>query len=151
MFRRGNMGSILMAGFLAELVVFILMVERFGLGTTLLLTLASSCFGFLCLQRSGQSAAAAFSRLSEGGLSGAGSLLDGVLGTVGGLLLVVPGFLTDLAGLALVAPPSRRWLARRFGVSLEGSVERPDRRKTGPQTIELGQDDWSRIDKQPLR
>lgn len=150
MFRPANLGSILMAGFLAEVVVLVLMIERFGFGAVLLLTLASTCFGLLSLQRLGHSALAAFTRLSEGGLSGAGSFMDGFLGTVGGLLLVLPGFLTDLVGLVLMAPPARRLLTRCFGLPLEDPGCPSGRRRSGPQTIDLGQGDWNRIDKQPL-
>ncbi|MHB8490823.1 MAG: FxsA family protein, partial [Solirubrobacteraceae bacterium] len=44
--------------------------------------------------------------------------IDGALGFLGGVLLVVPGFLTDVLGGLLVLPPTkalaRRWLSRRY-------------------------------------
>lgn len=40
-------------------------------------------------------------------------LMEGVLVLVGSVLLITPGVLTDVMGIALIAPPSRRWLAPR--------------------------------------
>ena len=41
-------------------------------------------------------------------------LVEGLLIVVGGVLLVTPGVITDGLGLALIAPPTRRWLAPRL-------------------------------------
>jgi len=46
------------------------------------------------------------------------AVIDGALGFLGGLLLVVPGFVTDVLGALLVLPPTRaqarRWLSRHY-------------------------------------
>jgi UPF0716 protein FxsA len=52
----------------------------------------------------------------------AGTLLDGVLVLVGGILLLAPGFCTDLIGFSMLVPGTRqlwtrwaqRWLARQL-------------------------------------
>jgi UPF0716 protein FxsA len=48
-----------------------------------------------------------------------GAALDGALGFLGCLLLVVPGFVTDALGVLLLSPPTRallrRWISRRYG------------------------------------
>jgi UPF0716 protein FxsA len=45
--------------------------------------------------------------------------IDGALGFLGAVLLVVPGFVTDVLGALLLFGPTRslarRWLARRYG------------------------------------
>jgi UPF0716 protein FxsA len=47
-----------------------------------------------------------------------GAALDGALGFLGCILLVVPGFVTDALGVLLLLPPSRallrRWISRRY-------------------------------------
>jgi UPF0716 protein FxsA len=47
-----------------------------------------------------------------------GAALDGALGFLGCILLVVPGFVTDALGALLLLPPSRallrRWISRRY-------------------------------------
>jgi UPF0716 protein FxsA len=44
--------------------------------------------------------------------------IDGALGLLGGMLLVVPGFVTDALGVLLMFPPTRalwrRWISRRY-------------------------------------
>jgi UPF0716 protein FxsA len=45
-------------------------------------------------------------------------VIDGVLGFLGGVLLVIPGFVTDALGVLLLLPPvralMRRWLSRHY-------------------------------------
>jgi UPF0716 protein FxsA len=47
-----------------------------------------------------------------------GAALDGALGFLGCILLVVPGFVTDALGVLLLLPPTRallrRWISRRY-------------------------------------
>ena len=143
MFRRGNLGSVLMTSFLAEVVVFALVAERIGFGDTLLLTLASSLFGAAILRRQGTSALARLRELSGQNLAGEGALVDGMLGGLGALLLILPGFISDLVGLVLIAPSGRQWLMRRLGVNALVPARRPN---TGSETIDLGADDWTRLD-----
>jgi UPF0716 protein FxsA len=44
--------------------------------------------------------------------------IDGALGFLGGMLLVVPGFVTDALGVLLLFPPTRalgrRWISRQY-------------------------------------
>jgi len=48
----------------------------------------------------------------------AGASIDGALGLLGALLLVLPGFVTDVLGVLLLLPPTRaqvrRWLSRHY-------------------------------------
>lgn len=143
MFRRGNIGSIVLAILLSEVVVFIIVVERIGFGPTLLLTMASSLLGCAMLRRSGTSALAALRGISGDGLAREGAFIEGMLGAVGALLLIVPGFISDLIGLVLIAPSGRQWLARRLGLGLSVPARAT---QAGSQTIDLGAEDWTRLD-----
>lgn len=144
MFRRGNIGSILMACLLAEVVIFVAVAERIGVGDTLLLTLVSGALGAVMLRRSGKSALATLRSLSSADLGKEGALVDDVLASVGALLLILPGFVSDLIGLALILPFGRQWAMRRFKL---GTVVAPRAAgRTASQTIDLGADDWTRLD-----
>ena len=77
--------------------------------------------------------------------SGKTQLVDGMLGALGAVLLILPGFLTDIAGLVLLAPSVRQTVARRFGLSMDVPLARPPRRP-GDRTIDLPQADWTRLD-----
>ena len=48
------------------------------------------------------------------GIPGGSRLVEGALVVVGGLLLLTPGVMTDMLGFALIAPPTRRWIAPRL-------------------------------------
>jgi len=52
-------------------------------------------------------------------------MVEGALILLGGMLLLIPGFITDTLGFALLIPPvraalARRWVARRFGTGAAG-------------------------------
>ena len=132
-------------GLLAELIVFVAVADRVGFGWAVILSLASSLFGMAMLRRSGLSAVATLRSLNERSLSREGMLVDGMLGALGAVLLILPGFLTDIAGLVLLAPSVRQTVARRFGLSMDVPLARPPRRP-GDRTIDLPQADWTRLD-----
>ena len=132
-------------GLLAELIVFVAVADRIGLGWAILLSVMSSLFGMAMLRRSGLTALTTLRSLNDGGLNRQFVFIDGMLGAIGAALLIIPGFLTDIAGLMLLAPSVRQSLVRRFGLSLEGPAARPPRR-TGERIIDLGDGDWTRLD-----
>ena len=143
MFRRGNLGALVFGGFLAELVVFVAVADRIGFGSAVLLSLAASLLGLVMLRRSGLSALSSLRELAQGARSREGTFIEGMLGALGALLLILPGFLTDLLGLVLLAPSGRQWLVRRMGLK----IDIPSQRRTADaRTIDLGDGDWTRID-----
>ncbi len=144
MIRRGNIGTFAGLGLLAEIVVFVATAERIGLGFALLLTVLTSLLGVTALKRSGASALSSLRSMAGEPLTRETALVDGMIGAIGALLLIIPGFLTDLVGLALLAPSSRQWLVRRLGVSSVGH-DRP-RARPGSGTIDLDGRDWTRLD-----
>jgi UPF0716 protein FxsA len=143
MFRRGTLGSTLGVALLAELIVFLLVAHWIGLGAAILLSIATSLFGAARLRRSGDAAFKALRGLSGPLVLGEGRVVDGMLQALGGLFLLIPGFLSDFLGLVLIAPSGRRWIADHFGL---GEAAQPRPRPGAARIVDLGADDWTRID-----
>nr|WP_206171746.1 FxsA family protein [Thiorhodococcus mannitoliphagus] len=61
-------------------------------------------------------------------------VLDGALILIAGLFLLLPGFLTDIVGFALLVPPLRRWVVRRYIQVVP--VQGHGARQQGPRVIE---------------
>ena len=125
----------------AEVVVFVMVVQSFGLVGALALGLLTSLVGAATLRRLGGRALIALQRTVRGGQPSQGALLDGALAALGGLLLVLPGFLTDVLGLALAAPSVRQWLGRRYG-----SLPRPAKR----DVLDLSPQEWRSVEDRSL-
>jgi UPF0716 protein FxsA len=116
-----------------EIFVFGLVSEAIGLGGALLATLLTSLLGALLLRRLGRTARQELKLALKGGgvRLAPGSLENGVLATLGSVLLVLPGFLSDCVGLLLLAPMLRRRSAP--------PSEKPD-------VIDLSPQDWRRLE-----
>jgi UPF0716 protein FxsA len=102
----------------AEVFVFIAVGLAIGWPWALVLLLGTSVLGVQLLRRQGRAAIERVSlAVSERRAPGAAAL-DGALGFLGSLLLVVPGFLSDaLGGLLLLAPTRKlahRWISRHY-------------------------------------
>ncbi|HEX4768681.1 MAG TPA: FxsA family protein [Lichenihabitans sp.] len=149
MLRRGNLGTFIGLGLLAELCVFAVVADRVGFGGAVGLSLVFSLLGVVMLRRSGTSALASLRGLAGNPRGREGAFVDGMLGAVGALLLIVPGFLSDLCGLLLLAPSGRQWVVRRFGLAIEPPAAM--RRRGDPRTIDLGDTDFTRLDNVPGR
>jgi UPF0716 protein FxsA len=96
-----------------EVLVFIEVGRAIGWPLAVVLILGISVLGVQLLRIQGRSAIERVSlAVSERRASGSAAV-DGALGFLGALLLVVPGFVTDALGGLLLFPVSRR-LARRW-------------------------------------
>ncbi|MFP4974344.1 FxsA family protein [Paenibacillus sp. CN-4] len=90
-----------------ELFGFIFVVDRLGVGNTLLIMVATSVIGMLMMRFEGQKVwQDSRLQLQEGKVPGR-TMLDGLCIFFGGLLLMLPGFVTDLVGFTLVFPLTR--------------------------------------------
>lgn len=109
---------ILIAVPLVELFVFIEVGEAIGWLLAVGLLIGTSLLGVHLLRVQGRSAMQRVSRAVSEGNAPARASIDGALGLLGGLLLVVPGFVTDVLGVLLILPPTRaqarRWLSRHY-------------------------------------
>jgi UPF0716 protein FxsA len=101
---------------LLEVFVFIEVGHAIGWLWALALLLGTTVIGWQLLRIEGRSAIERFSLAVAQRRAPARVAIDGALGFLGGLLLVLPGFITDAAGVLLVLPPTRalarRWIAR---------------------------------------
>ena len=100
-----------------ELVLFIWLQGRIGLGWTLLGIVLTAIIGASLVRQQGIAVWKRFqSELSAGGMP-ARQLAHGAMVLVGGALLLTPGFLTDAVGFALMVPLIRE-AVRRAGVRI---------------------------------
>ena len=148
MLRRQNLGTLFVIAGVAEILAFVAVVDRLGLGPALLLSFAASVLGLSQLRHVGLAALTRLRAVAEGHASREDAFIDGALSTIGAVLLIVPGFLTDLVGLALLAPSCREWVKRRIGVSASPIGHRASAlHASAPRTIDLEAQDWSRLDR----
>jgi UPF0716 protein FxsA len=101
-----------------EVFVFIEVGRAIGWLLAVVLLLGTSVLGAQLLRIQGRAAIERVSLAVSERRAPAGAVIDGALGFLGGLLLVVPGFVTDVLGALLVLPPTRaqarRWLSRHY-------------------------------------
>lgn len=96
-----------------ELYVIIEVGGLIGVLPTLVLLVAMSLLGATLLRHQGRGAWQRFNQaIAERRFPGR-EVVDGLLITVGGALLLTPGFVTDAVGLLLLLPPTRA-IARRL-------------------------------------
>lgn len=96
-----------------ELYVIVKVGGLIGVAPTLALLLATSLLGAALLRHQGRGAWHRFNDAIAQRRFPGREVIDGVMITIGGALLLVPGFVTDAAGLLLLFPPTRA-IARRL-------------------------------------
>jgi UPF0716 protein FxsA len=101
-----------------EIFVLIEVGEAIGWLLTVVILLGTSVIGWQLLRIEGRSAIERVSvAVSERRAPGRAAI-DGLLGFLGSVLLVIPGFVTDALGALLLLPPTRsltrRWLSRHY-------------------------------------
>jgi UPF0716 protein FxsA len=110
----------------AEVLVFIEIGHAIGWPTATLLVVGISLLGVLLLRVHGRAAIGRVSlAVSERRMPGQAAL-DGALGLLGCMLLILPGFLTGVFGMLLLLPACRRLvrvlLVRHYAARLTGFV-----------------------------
>lgn len=103
-------GLLLLA--VAEIAVFVAVVNAIGAGWSILLLAATTVLGLVLLRREGVRGWRAFRTAAQAGRPPGSEVTHSLVGLLGALLLALPGLLTSTAGLLLVLPPFRG-LARR--------------------------------------
>jgi UPF0716 protein FxsA len=112
-----------------ELFLLLQLGSLFGPTATFLLILLTGVVGAWLAKREGLGLLRQLQEELSRGLPPGDRLMEGVLVVVGGLLLVTPGVFTDLVGFLLIAPPSRKAVAKR---SLKALSERIHIQASGP-------------------
>ena len=96
-----------------ELYVIVKVGGLIGVLPTLVLLFAMSVLGATLLRHQGRGAWQRFNAALAARRFPGREVADGLMITVGGVLLLTPGFITDAVGLLLLLPPTRA-LARRL-------------------------------------
>jgi UPF0716 protein FxsA len=128
-----------------EVLVFIEVARAIGWLAAVALLFGTSLLGVQLVRLQGRSAIERVSLAISERRAPARAAIDGALGFLGGLLLVVPGFVTDAVGALLLLPPTRtltrRWVSRHYAGRVMGFVARTGRfasssRGTRPSDVE---------------
>jgi UPF0716 protein FxsA len=129
---------------LIELYVLIQVGSVIGALPTILLSILTAVIGGYLVRMQGLAVLVRVRSTLDRGETPALELLDGALLLLCGFALLLPGFITDAAGFALLVPPLRHALIRRYvhlmPVHGEVVVRRED---TSRRTIE---GEWRRDD-----
>jgi UPF0716 protein FxsA len=108
----------LIAVAVVEVFVFIEVGLTIGWVLATVLLVGTSLLGVRLLRIEGRSALRRVSSAASEGRPAGGAALNGALGFLGCILLVVPGFVSDAFGALLLFSPTRallrRWIARRY-------------------------------------
>jgi UPF0716 protein FxsA len=101
-----------------EVFVFIEVGRAIGWLPALLLLIVTSVLGARLVRIQGRSAVERVSLAVSERRVPARAAIDGVLGLLGSVLLVIPGFVTDALGALLLLPPTRtlirRWMSLHY-------------------------------------
>ena len=107
--------SLLLAWPLAEIAGFVVVGRTLGLWWTLALVIGTGLLGAFLLRQQGLHLLKKLSQESQQGQIPAGSVVDGAMIVVAGILLLLPGFITDIVGIALFIPFVRKFLWSMIG------------------------------------
>lgn len=109
---------VLIAMLVIEIVAFVEVGRAVGWLLAIVALVGISALGTQVLRIQGRSAIERVSRALAERRAPARAAIDGLLGFLGGVLLVVPGFVTDAFGALLLFPPTRaftrRWMLRHY-------------------------------------
>ena len=101
-----------------EILVFIEVGHAIGWLLAVVVLLGTSVLGAQMLRIQSRTAIERVSVAISEHRAPARAAIDGLLGFLGGILLVIPGFVTDALGALLLLPPTRaltrRWLSRHY-------------------------------------
>ena len=116
---------------LAEVVVFVLVANWIGVGTTILLAVLTSALGWALVARQGMRALGELRDRARTRQPAGRELGDAGLVAAGGALMLLPGFIGDVLGLLCLLPitrrPLRALLARLLAARLPAGLRGPVR------------------------
>ncbi len=105
---------VLLAATIVELAVLIAVGHAIGVLATIGLLILTSLVGAALLRHEGARTLRAFVEALRTRRPPHRELLDGMLITAAGILIILPGFVSDLLGLLLLLPPTRALVRRRI-------------------------------------
>ena len=102
---------------LAEIMVFINVSDKIGLGTALLIALFTAILGGFIVRYQGLHTMMNAQASMQKGALPAKELFDGLCLVAAGATLITPGFITDVIGFALLIPHIRDILRKKLAAS----------------------------------
>ena len=133
----------------AELLLFVLLAERFGFLVALLIEIVPMVVGVSLLRRHGRSIMQTLAQPVPDAAQGMGA---SALNIAGAVLLIVPGLLTSIAALALSVPGLRQFLAAKFAALLpvmpQPGMYKSDR-SSANNTVDLDPAEWTHTQDPP--
>jgi UPF0716 protein FxsA len=108
--------------FAAEIAAFIEVAHAIGWLWDVVLLFGTSFVGWQLLRIQGRAAIERVSTAVSERRAPGREVLDGVLGFLGGMLLVVPGFVTDAFGVLLLFRPTRALVRRSLSRHYAGRI-----------------------------
>lgn len=126
---------LVLLGVVGELYLFVKVAEWIGFLPMILLAAATSMLGVVMLRLQGALLWEKLSLALTRGELPAPLLLEGGMGWISAVLLIIPGFFTDALGVLCMIPAVRRGLARRL-LRGQGAPGGEPPRPQGPRTIE---------------
>jgi UPF0716 protein FxsA len=133
-----------------EVLAFIEVGHAIGWLLAVVLLLGTSLFGMQLLRIQGRAAIERVTLAVSERRAPGRAALDGVLGFIGGLLLVVPGFVTDALGALLLFRPTRtlarRWMSHHYAGRVMSFAAASGRFATGNRASRPADVDSTAID-----
>ncbi len=102
---------------LSEVIVFISVSDKIGLGTALLIALFTAILGGIIVKHQGIQTIITAQKSMEGGKIPSKELFDGLCLIAAGATLITPGFITDAIGFALLVPAIRDYMRKKLAKS----------------------------------
>lgn len=109
---------------LVELVILIRIGQYIGTFNTILIVVITGIIGASLAKYQGLKVVIRIRKEIASGQLPAGTLFDGLLIFIAGILLITPGLLTDCLGFALLTPPFRRLIKTYIRQKVEENLPR---------------------------
>ena len=104
---------------IVEIAILIKIGAIIGVWETVYIVIATAVIGSYLVRAQGAAVIMSINRDLNEGRMPAGSVLEGLMVLVGGIVLLTPGLLTDVAGFALLIPYTRRMVKRFVRARME--------------------------------
>lgn len=136
---------------LLEIAMFIVVGRAIGLFPTLGLVIAAALLGAFVLRQQGLGVVNRLRGSMGSGTIPGRAMFDAMLIGLAGIMLVVPGFISDIVALLLLLPPVRDVIFARLASRVQvvettttyrRHADIDDPRLSGPETVDLDEDDW---------
>ena len=121
---------------LIEIYLFIMVVSLIGILPTLLFVILSAIVGVYILRIQGVITWRTMQMTLETREIPTAALLEGILFSLGGVLLIIPGFFTDVLGLVCLIPSVRHYLFSSWYQYIQSSSSPKVKSPRQPITIE---------------